>query len=206
MISKYVKGTRLDNMCFWPMNRLAKGQKTTRESFRYPKKMIKAEPFLTRYPRNEMGAHPFTLQTLRHGINGILHSPKCSKMLQSVSKQNFKKGCCHLCGDRPCFSCGRSKIELSFGNARRCPHLNCCVQNFYAKFFWCVLTWHGQVDWHSLCCNSIIPLWPGKADALSYLYHLFSKPIPPTTAVRIMVLQFTNCYLESSHGFVNLCN
>ena len=145
MISKYVKGTHLDKMCFWPMNRLAKGRKTTRESFCYPKKMIKAEPCLTRYPRNEMGAHPFTLQTLRHGINGILHSPKCSKMLQSVSKQNFKKGCCHLCGDRPCFSCGRSNIEFSFGNARRCPLLNCCVQNFYAKFFWCMLTWQGQV-------------------------------------------------------------
>jgi len=55
------------------MKRLAKGQKTTRKNFCYPKTMIKPEPFLTRYPRNEMGAHPFTLQTLRHGINGVLH-------------------------------------------------------------------------------------------------------------------------------------
>ena len=73
MISKYVKGTHLDKMCLWPMKRLAKGQKTTRKNFCYPKTMIKPEPFLTRYPRNEMGAHPFTLQTLRHGINGVLH-------------------------------------------------------------------------------------------------------------------------------------
>ena len=95
----------------------------------------------------------------------LLHFAPC-KMLQSVSTWNFKKRCCHLCGDRSCFSCGRSKafksIELSFGNARHCPHLKCCVQDSYAKFFWCVLTLQGQVHWHSLCC-SIIPLWPGKA-------------------------------------------
>ena len=57
-----------------------------------PTKMIKAEPCLTHYPTNEVGAHPFTLRTLHHGTNGILHSPKCSKMLKSGSKQNFKKG------------------------------------------------------------------------------------------------------------------
>ena len=75
------------------MNQLAKGQNThQKKRFCYPTNMIKAEPCLTRYPTNEVGAHPFTLQTLCHGTNGILHSAKCFKMLQSVSKQHFKKG------------------------------------------------------------------------------------------------------------------
>ena len=51
----------------------------------------------------------------------------------------LQKRCCHLCGDRSCISCGRSKafksIELSFGNARRRPHMNCCVLNSYGHAF-----------------------------------------------------------------------
>ena len=139
----------------------------------------------------------------------LLHFAPC-KMLQSVSTWNFKKRCCHLCGDRSCFSCGRSKafksIELSFGNARHCPHLNCCVQDSYANFF-SDACWHCRgksTGTHFAAASSHSDR--ERLNALSYWYHLFSKSIPRTAAVRIMVLQFTNCYLESSHGFVNLCN
>ena len=125
----------------------------------------------------------------------------------------LQKRCCHLCGDRSCFSCGRSK---TLSSALKTQGALPTLELLRAEFLCQVLLMRADIAGASRLALTVLqqhhPTLTGKgkrmqkADALSYLYHRRSMSIPPTTAVRIMVLQFTNCYLESSHGFVNLCN
>jgi len=97
---------------------------------------------------HELGVQPWQpLHTLtplsrHHTKYGIWICVTALCTLQNAAicfQAKLQNRCCHLCGDRSCFSCGRSKafksIELSFENARLCPHLNCCVHNSYATLF-----------------------------------------------------------------------
>ena len=147
--------------------------------------MIKAEPCLTRYPTNEVGAHPFTLQTLCHGTNGILHSAKCFKMLQSVSKQHFKKGAAisAVCQKHLAELLETQELLRDMSGASRLA-LTVLQQH------------HPTLTISDRATPMLLSIC---------LYPCLSMSIPPGTAVGIMVLQCT-CDLESSHGFVNLCN
>ena len=121
--------------------------------------------------------NPCTLWPHCHGITQNMASESVllhfapSKMLQSVSKQNFKTGAAISAVIDPASVVEGQKHSKALSSAWKTQGFAhtwtavCIIP--MPRFFWCVQdSLQGQVDWHSLCC-SIIPLWPGKANALS---------------------------------------